>query len=80
MGTLVCISFSAGLRENSKNTCQYDEDNMRLQVSPNQALLRKESYEGQIKQEKIMKAWAKAVDGNISFGDVVQVGLHGLIK
>jgi hypothetical protein len=63
-------------KDNANNTCKFDEDNMRLQVGPNHALLRTESHEGQLRQAKIMKAQAKAADGNISVGDVVQVGLH----
>ncbi|KAL3803498.1 hypothetical protein HJC23_014046 [Cyclotella cryptica] len=59
-----------------KKGADYEGNDLRLQVSPNRAMLRWESLEGQQKQAKIMKKRAQGSNGEFSVGDVVQVGLH----
>ncbi|KAL3783549.1 hypothetical protein HJC23_008180 [Cyclotella cryptica] len=59
-----------------KKGADYEGNDVRLQVSPNRAMLRWASFEGQRKQAKIMQKRAQGSDGEFTVGDVVQVGLH----
>ena len=59
-----------------KKSSDYEANDLRLQVSPNRAMLRWESFEGQRKQAKIMQKRAQGADGQFTVGDVVQIGLH----
>jgi hypothetical protein len=58
-----------------KKSSDYEANDLRLQVSPNRAMLRWESFEGQWKQAKIMQKRAQGADGQFTVGDVVQIGL-----
>ncbi|KAL3783884.1 hypothetical protein HJC23_007989 [Cyclotella cryptica] len=62
--------------EAAKKGGDFEANDLRLQVSPNRAMLRWDSFEGQRKQAKIMQKRAQGSDGKFTVGDVVQVGLH----
>jgi hypothetical protein len=55
---------------------KFASDDEPLQVSPKRKALRDKAYEAQVKQAKIMKNVASKADGQISVGDIVQLGLH----